>query len=371
MRRLALLLAAPFLLSAAGPLGEAEREAREAAAEQRRLEVAASEARSQAERASAEAEAAAQAMIAADAQIAASEARLVQLQQRKAALGARLAEARRPATALLAGLVEVGRRPQWLALAGTGGTEEQVRLAILVRQLRPEIDRRTGSLRGELQALAALEAQQRDLGQELGRQRLAAAAARTRFAELERAALAVAEDRGRQAVAAGDEVVVRGEQLAALGSAAEQRRTATRLAAELADLPPSQPRPVRSEGKAPAPPFAWQAPASGPITTGLGEVLPNGVRARGLTIAAGRGTQVSAPAAGRVVFAGPFRRRQGVVILDHGGGWMTLLSEVRPSVQLGERVAAGARVGRALGPVTAELFLDGHAEPAALIARSS
>jgi septal ring factor EnvC (AmiA/AmiB activator) len=371
MRRLALLLAAPLLLSAAGPLAEAEREAREAAAEQQRLEQAAAEARGEAGRASAEAEAAAQAMIAADARIAASEARLAQLQQRRAALERRLAEARRPATALLAGLAEVGRRPQWLALAGAAGAEEQVRLAILVRQLRPEIERRTASLRGELEVLARLAEQQRSQQEELGRQRLAAAEARTRFAALERTALAAAEARGRAAVDAGDRVIVQGEQLATLGSEAERRRAAARLAAELGELPASQPRPVAAEGKTAAMPFGWQVPASGAITTGFGEVLPNGVRTRGLTIAAARGTKVRAPAAGQVVFAGPFRRRAGVVILDHGDGWKTLLSEVRSSVRVGERVGPGARVGRALGPVTAELFFEGKAEPAALIARSS
>jgi predicted deacylase len=50
---------------------------------------------------------------------------------------------------------------------------------------------------------------------------------------------------------------------------------------------------------------------------------------------------------------------------------MTLLSEVRPTVRVGEQVEAGAKIGQALGPVTAELFRDGRAEPAALIARSS
>jgi hypothetical protein len=50
---------------------------------------------------------------------------------------------------------------------------------------------------------------------------------------------------------------------------------------------------------------------------------------------------------------------------------MTLLSDVRPSVTVGQQVERGALVGRALGPVTAELFRNGAAEPAALIARSS
>jgi septal ring factor EnvC (AmiA/AmiB activator) len=209
------------------------------------------------------------------------------------------------------------------------------------------------------------------LREALSRQRVAAVEARTRFADLERAALARAESRGAEAFAAGDRTLAEGERLAGLRGEAERRRAATRLAADLAALAPAEPRPAAPEGKAPSAPFDWLVPATGRVTVGAGELLPNGVRSRGLTIAAATGTQVSAPAAGRIVFAGPFRDRRGMVIVDHGGGWMTLLSEVRPGVKVGERVERGSAIGRALGPVTAELFRNGAAEPAALIARSS
>lgn len=371
IRRFALLLAAPALLSAASPLAEAEREAREAQQEQAQLEAAAADARSEAERAAAQRGAAAAALIAAEAASAAGEARLAELGRRKAALERRLAEERRPATALLAGLADAGRRPPWLALLGSGGVERQVHLSVLAREIRPEIDRRTNALRQQYDALGKLGEQERSLQADLGRQRAAAVAARERFASLEREALSRAEARGAEAVVAGDRVLAQGERTALLASDYQRRREATRLAAQLAELPAAAPRPVSAEGRAAAPPLAWSRPATGALVTGAGELLPNGVRARGMTIAAGRGTQVSAPAAGRVVFAGPFRRREGIVILDHGGGWMTLLSEVRPSVKVGDPVERGSPIGRALGPVTAELFRDGKAEPAALIARSS
>jgi septal ring factor EnvC (AmiA/AmiB activator) len=59
-----------------------------------------------------------------------------------------------------------------------------------------------------------------------------------------------------------------------------------------------------------------------------------------------------------------------VIIIDHGEGWATLLTEVRPSVRTGQEVARGQPLGRALGPVSADLFRRGQAEPAALLARS-
>ncbi len=371
MRHLLLLLASPLLLSAApGPLALAEREARAAVAEQQRLEKAAEGARGTAARAAAAQAAAAQALIAAEARIAVGEARLAVIARRRAALEQRLAEEQRPATALLGGLAEASRRPAWLALA-SGGPEEQVRLAALVRHVRPEVERRTAGLRAEYGALQALASRQEALGRDLNRQRIAAVEARQRFAALERQALAEAQARGGEALMAGDLILGSAERLALAAGEVVQQREAARLASSLARLPPAEPRPVAAESKAPPLPLAWSLPATGRVTVGLGELLPNGVRSRGLTIAAASGTAVSAPADGRIVFAGPFRSRRGVVIVDHGGGWMTLLSDLRPSVPVGERVERGTVIGRALGPVSVELFKGGRAEASALIARSS
>jgi septal ring factor EnvC (AmiA/AmiB activator) len=119
------------------------------------------------------------------------------------------------------------------------------------------------------------------------------------------------------------------------------------------------------------PVLAWQMPVGGPVRMGLFEVSPDGVRSRGTTVNSYRGAPVIAPAAGRIAFAGPFRRREGVIIVDHGGGWMTLLTDVRTTLPVGTVVAGGAPLGRALGDVTVELSRNGTPQPAALIARSS
>jgi septal ring factor EnvC (AmiA/AmiB activator) len=255
-------------------------------------------------------------------------------------------------------------------LATAGGAEEQVRLAALVRALGPEVERRSAALRKEAEALAATAEAQRTLRQRLGEERRAAAEAQQRFAARESDALEAAKARDAEAFAAGDAVLDRSERLALLASEAARRQAARSLAATLARLPAAEPRPFASEERAERPPFAWSIPAGGAVTVGLGELADNGVRSRGLTLATVPGTQVVAPAAGRIAFAGPFRARAGVIIIDHGGGWASLLTEVRPNVRVGERVARGQGIGRALAPVTVELFRGGRAEPAALIARS-
>src|SRR3546814_5521863 len=84
------------------------------------------------------------------------------------------------------------------------------------------------------------------------------------------------------------------------------------------------------------------------IVTGRGEVDESGVRSRGITIAARPGGQVVAPAPGRVGFAGDYRGYGKIVIIDHGGGWVSLLTGmIALSVGVGDTVDAGAPVGRA------------------------
>ena len=97
----------------------------------------------------------------------------------------------------------------------------------------------------------------------------------------------------------------------------------------------------------------------------------SGVRSRGLTLATGRGAQVTAPADGVVKFAGPFRDYDGVVIIDHGRGWLSLIVDIASELHAGDRVVLGQPIGRALGPLQVELSQNGRRISPALIAGSS
>ena len=99
--------------------------------------------------------------------------------------------------------------------------------------------------------------------------------------------------------------------------------------------------PFAPEGADPRPPFIYQLPAAAPVTDGLASVSASGVRSRGLTLAAYRGLAVAAPADGVVKFAGPFRDYDGVLIIDHGGGWLSLIVNVASELHAGDRVRLG------------------------------
>jgi septal ring factor EnvC (AmiA/AmiB activator) len=134
-----------------------------------------------------------------------------------------------------------------------------------------------------------------------------------------------------------------------LGNQAETR-------AALEALPGPLPRPPKP-GEAPSPidTIAWsrdappyRLPVDGKIVTGLGELSDAGVRSRGLTLATASAAQVIAPAAGRIVFARRFRDYGTVIIIDHGGGWTSLIAHLgEATVAVGARVAQGAPIGRA------------------------
>ena len=80
---------------------------------------------------------------------------------------------------------------------------------------------------------------------------------------------------------------------------------------------------------------------------------------------------VSAPAAGTVKFSGPFRDYDGVLIIDHGAGWLSLIVNVASELKAGDKVVLGQGIGRALGPLQVELSQNGRRISPAIIAGSS
>jgi septal ring factor EnvC (AmiA/AmiB activator) len=92
---------------------------------------------------------------------------------------------------------------------------------------------------------------------------------------------------------------------------------------------------------------AYRLPVVGEVVTGMGEVSDTGIRARGLTIATRPSAQVVAPTSGRIAFAGPFRGYANIVVIDHGLGWTTLITNLAAiDVRTGDQVDRGSPLGR-------------------------
>lgn len=377
-----LLLLSPLLVAASGPvlgdavpLDQALKQAKQqqalADAKTARLQEAASKARGEAERFSASEAAAAEAIDAAEARITAADVQSRLANAYVAAHQAQLDEEQRPLSSLLAGLAVMAQRPPLLALADGGNTDDLVRIEVLVDSTLPVIRGRTRALTLELTQGERLQANARLARQELEQSREELTARRQEFAGLEQRALQQSVAAGGKALSEGDVSIAAGEQIERLQNEESGTRNARELAGLLALEQPSPARPFRPIGPKLNPPFAYRLALDAPAIEGLGAVNGSGVRSLGTNFAAVRGAAVSAPADGIVRFSGPFRDYDGILILDHGGGWMSLIVNVSSPLKAGDRVVLGDPLGRALGPVEVELSHNGQRFSPAIIAGSS
>jgi septal ring factor EnvC (AmiA/AmiB activator) len=374
-----LLIAGSTVLAASAPAGperppidlalqQARSDAAQATAEQHRLEAQAASARDDVTRLRAQQLAAAQAIAAAEAEITAADVAARLAQARLSAQRERLAAAQAPASALLGGLALTARRPPLLLLAGDRSAEELVKLRLLIAATAPAIRARTAALASELERgdrlqKVAIAARDASIGSrdELARRRSA-------FAGLEQRAVQLAQSRGSQALSAGDVALARNEQLSQVELQTQSRQSAMDEARSLAALGPA---PLPAGAQAPGAGLDYMLPADAAVTDGLGSVSASGVRSRGITLATRRGAQLAAPADGTILFSGPFRDYDGVIIIDHGGGWKSVLVNAGTKAPRGTRVRMGDPLGIALGPVEVQLQHGANSISPALIAGSS
>jgi murein hydrolase activator len=213
-----------------------------------------------------------------------------------------LATEQRGVSELLAALASLSRRPTALALTQPEQAATSARIGILLDAVVPQLRARTRTLR-------------------------------SRIADTERTSAAVIAER-RRLDASRTAMLADIRRLTATGSALAAR------AASLRELMGAVAPP------APAVRIALQRPLSGRVMSRFGAKRPDGGSELGTTFAVAAAAQVLAPAAGRVAFAGPFRTYGDIVIIEHGGGVLTLLAGMAQiSVMTGDAVTAGAAVG--------------------------
>jgi septal ring factor EnvC (AmiA/AmiB activator) len=88
------------------------------------------------------------------------------------------------------------------------------------------------------------------------------------------------------------------------------------------------------------------APARGRILTHFGDPMDTGGQSKGLVLETRPGAQVVAPFDGRIAFEGPFRSYGQILIIEHGGGYHTVLAGMdRVDAVVGQWLLAGEPVG--------------------------
>ena len=115
------------------------------------------------------------------------------------------------------------------------------------------------------------------------------------------------------------------------------------------------PPPLPPRDRAAPPPGAAEdarrfAPVDGRIIQRFGARLPDGGVRRGIAYQAKAGEVVRAPASGRIAFAGPFRGYGLLLIVEHAGGYHSLLTGLgRIDTHIDEAVRAGDPIAAAAG----------------------
>jgi septal ring factor EnvC (AmiA/AmiB activator) len=348
-------------------LASAKSQADQAEARASKLESQAANASSEADRYRARAASVAAQIQAAEADITASEARIRLIDRMRLDQRARLATMQQPAVRMVAALQMMARRPPALALVQPGSTRDLVHVRSVLEGMMPAIRKRTEGIRAEIaegrrlrtdaqKALGILAAGQTRLSER--RKELVQVEARYRATSSSfRSGALVEQDR---AIALGERARDIVELIDELGTAATTREALESLPGPL--LRPDSPgtsdaAPPESLGRAQGL-GPYRLPVAGRLVTGLGEVSNTGVRARGLTIAPRADAQVVAPASGRVVYAGSFKGYGQIVILDHGRGWTSLITNMASiGVRVGDSLLAGSPIGKA-GPGTPRITVE-------------
>ena len=100
-------------------------------------------------------------------------------------------------------------------------------------------------------------------------------------------------------------------------------------------------------------------PARGAVIVGYGQETTKGVTSKGITIKTRNGAQVISPFDGSVIFSGPFRGYGKIIIIEHGGGYMSLLAGLDEiDCEVGQMLLAGEPVGQMPDDEDAKLYVE-------------
>lgn len=295
-----------------------------------------------------------------------SAGKLTKIQADEDRIRGSLNERRGELSEVLAALERIGRHPPPALVVAPSDARQAVRSAILLGAVLPQIRVEADALAADLAALARLE---KDAADE--RQRLEADAARL-GEERTKLSLLIEEKRKAQEQSAGELAAEKDHAAALAAQASGLEDLIGRLERDLKSARNAAAEARASDGKtarpsardpsrlSPATPFAstkghLRLPARGAITVKFGADDEFGNKVQGDTLAAAAGAQVTAPADGWVVYAGPFRSYGQILILNMGDGYHVLLAGLgRIDVDLGQFVLAGEPVGTIGGTMLAK-----------------
>lgn len=106
-------------------------------------------------------------------------------------------------------------------------------------------------------------------------------------------------------------------------------------------------------------PSHLQQPVSGSVRTGFGEKDDLGAIAKGVTFSTRPNATVITPMGGTVRFAGPFQKYRRILIIEHRGGYHTLIAGLgRIDTVVGAKLSAGEPIGSSESATPALIYFE-------------
>lgn len=281
---------------------------------------------------------------AARANLDAARARIAIITQRQSMQQRQLARETSPILRLMGALENMTRRPATLMVMQPQSLNDYVHLRAVMASVQPKIAEQTAGLRGQIDlqkslrnqqkiALASLEQAQGELDEqqkilaqlEAGSEDVLNA---DNALEFERAI--AAGERARAIVDNIDNIQQDDEALAALSVLGGPKLREGGVAAPI----------DRNNDR------AYLIPDNVQIRSGFGELNETGYRERGVRMSLAPASDIFAPADGVISYAGIYRNFGQIVIIEHGGGWTSLITNMAAlNVKKGQSVDQETVIG--------------------------
>jgi murein hydrolase activator len=283
---------------------------------------------------------------AANAQIDAAKARIAIIARRQRAQQAQLGQRSEPVLRLNAALQQMTGRPTALMMAQPGQRSDYIHLRAIMATVQPEIARRTAALRQQIAIQKDLRGQELLALKSLGDARGRLQSQRSALAKLEGSSRGRADSLSADAAVEFEQAIAQGERARDIVEDIDSQRSGGETAADLATLDGPVIRAMDTARPASPARGAYRIPEGGQLLFGFSELNNTGYRERGIKLRLPAASNITAPASGRVSFAGPYRSYGQIVIIEHGGGWSSLITNIGSlSVAKGAQVSQGAVLG--------------------------
>lgn len=262
------------------------------------------------------------------------------LRKKKAAYAAKLYDSE----SALGGLITAAgkyRRTSTPDILMRSDPVDAARAALVLKTLIPEMDRRAATLRSQLEDLNKIEA---DIAKTLEEQ-----SKETKEINAQKEKLDSLIEK-RQSLYQETESA-RAEQEEKVKKLAKESKSLEEFVAKL--------KPKSEKPSGDALPAGAILPVHGSARTSFGEKDELGATSKGITFETDSGAMVVTPLAGTVKFAGPFQQYRQILIIEHKGGYHSLIAGLgRIDTVVGASLSAGEPVGQADKSSSAKIYYE-------------